>query len=91
MQLLKGPALTTRSSSSLLRKSTMAPTSGFDPSNPSTRQSFELARFVEHNNISELRPGEGVASGEDTAGTSKPRMPMPKAMILYTKGDWGAY
>lgn len=67
--------------------STMAQTSGFDPSISSNMQSFEPAQFVERNNISELRPGEGVASGEDTAGTSKPRIQIPKAMHHYTKGD----
>ena len=39
--------------------STMAPTSGFDPSNPSNMHSFEPAHFVERINISELRPGDG--------------------------------
>lgn len=43
--------------------------------------------MVERNEIRALRPGEGVASGEDTAGTSEPRMPTPKAMMHCTQGE----
>ena len=61
----------------------MAPARGCDPIVASNQQSFEPAHVVERNGETELRPGAGTVSSEDTTSTPKPRTPLPRPMSHY--------